>query len=236
MQSPASPTAEPRWPRGGLARIIVDLLYEIGGAPGERGVTVDELAKRVMDRPPQGMLYAAQKWYAVYIIARRDTPDNINAVITDDGAQGITIHDDAGGQPYFATARAVRAYLMDRLHQWSRQSGWLVRDGDRFRLLSEEAGPRVTGDGIYNAAARARLDEVDRAHAAYVNAKAALRKIDEPALAALALVASLEANHGDTYHRRRTDFLKMVDAMRKLRDPEHVREFRAKLAEQTVPR
>jgi hypothetical protein len=234
MQSPASPVADARWARGGLARIIVDLLYEIGGAPAERGVTIDELTARVMDRPPAGVLYAAQRWYAVYIIGLRETPNNINEVIVDDGAQGIGILNGPSGKPWFTKAQAVRAYLHSRLTQASRQTTWLTRDGDRFRLASESEGPTVRGLGKYNAATRTRLDQFDRGHADYVYAKRAFEKIDEPELASLVLKHLVNGGHGDTYFRRRRDFARMIDAMEKLHDPKHQREFRAKLAERTV--
>jgi hypothetical protein len=175
------------------------------------------------------MFYAAQKWYGTNIARRRGL--DISSIIRDDGAQGITILDG-----YFTTDHAVRRYLAYNLDVWGRQSHWLVRDGDRFCLMSELTGPLVRGEGVYNAAARARLDEVDREHAAYVNAKSALRKIDEPELAALVLAASLDRRDRKTFDRRRTDYYRMLDALHKLTDPEHVREFRMKLAEQTVPR
>jgi len=222
-----------RWPRGGLARIIVDLLYEIGGAPGEPGVTIEQLTRRVMERPPQGMFYAAQRWYAIVIIARGRGLDNHDDIIRDDGAQGITILTDGAGQPWFTTTRAMRAYLADYVGRWARQSSWLIRDGDRYRMASPTAGPRTRDYGIYNAATRARLDGIDRAHAAEVNAHSALRRIDDPALAALILRTELEGDRRATYHERRMDFNRMIDALRKL-EPDQRQKFRMMLAERTI--
>jgi hypothetical protein len=223
-----------RWPRGGLARIIVDLLYEIGGAPGEPGVTVDQLTKRAMDRPPQGLWYSAQEWYATHIMCQRVGIDTVRDVIADDGAQGITILSDGQGNPYFTTAQAVRAYLAIRLGQYARDSSWLVRDGDRYRLASESAGPSTRDHGIYNATARAHLDVIDQAHAAYVSAKVIVERIDGDAASAQVLLKGLlPKDNRKAFHERRKDHVAMLRAFPKL-DPGQQREILMALAERSI--
>jgi hypothetical protein len=225
------------WARGALGRVIVDLLYEIGGGPDGPGVTLDQLVNRAMARPPAGLFYAATISYAKYTIVRPRNRDRILTVadlVDDDGAQGTTIRDD-GGKPWFTRRQAVRRFLLKYLIGKGIQSDWLTRDGDRWRLVSAENGPQLHDGSIYNAAARARFDDLDQGHAAYVTAKAVLGRIDDDARFAEALLRGvLPRDNRASYHTRRKDYNAMLRAFPKL-DPDQQREILiALVAERSV--
>jgi hypothetical protein len=222
---------------GGLARVVVDLLYEIGGGPDGPGVTLDQLIDRVIERPPPGVLYGAINLYASDILRTRRGVSDIGDIIEDDGAQGVTIlTNPKTGQPWFTHRQAVRLYMRQFIHASQQKSRWLVRDDDRYRIASPEAGPRVPGIGPYNAAARASLDNIDQDHAKRVSVKTRGEQIDDPELARAVLAHYFHsANRKDAYGRRRIDYKRMNEALADLRDPDVIRETLIDLVRRAVP-
>jgi hypothetical protein len=165
---------------------------------------------------------------------RLRTPRSESAtLIHEDGAGGIEILLDPDGNPWFSEAQAYK-HLLSRALRNGLRKPWVIRDGDRWRVASKEAGPRVPDLGPYNAETRAALDDIDQAHAAKVNLKWALDHIDDPALAELVLGHFL-GRHPEVYHRRRRDFKRAVVAINDLTDPDEIRNARIELARRTVP-
>jgi hypothetical protein len=222
------------WAQGARSRVVVDLLWETGGGPDGPGITIEQLVRRVARQPPPGIRPSAIRQYAASATHSRLRRRALADIIREDGAGGIDILTDPDGEPWFTESQAYR-YLLHRTLRDGTRTGWVVRDGDRWRIASKEIGPVVPGMGTYNAETRAHLDDIDQAHAGKVNLKWALAHIDDPGLAELVLKHFL-GEHPEVYHSRRRDFKRAIDVIGGLRNPDQIREVRMELAARTVPK
>ena len=76
------------------------------------------------------------------IMSRSRGSHNPIDYVADDGAQRVTILDNPDtGQPWFTESDAVRYLFGESLKNYAR-TGWLLRDGDRWKLAGPDAGPR----------------------------------------------------------------------------------------------
>lgn len=225
------------WPRGHLARVVVDLLLELGGGPEGPGVTIAQLMHRVMSRPPAGIFYSATIQYATAIRnlhGRRGDPDRtLEDFVLDDGAQGTTIKiNPETGRLWFTREQAVRKFLVHSLNMMASGSDWLIRIEDRWRLASAERGPLIPGLGIYNAAAREGVSKVERAHSAYVTAMGIAKDLNgqDGSFAEALLRASIPTHGREPFDKHRTRYKRMLDAYRRL-DADQLRNVRQVLVD-----
>lgn len=221
------------WARGALSRVVVDLLYEIGGGPDGPGVTIDQLVRRVARQPPPGIRRSAIRRYAADSNHLRTRRLESAPLIREDGAGGIEILTDADGNPWFTETQAYRRFLAKTLQNGLR-TGWVIRHDSRWRITSRDAGPSVPGLGPYHAKARAHLDNVDQSHAKLVTVKTRLEQVDQE-MARAVLRHYLKVNRTrSVYDKRRIDYVRMTEALDNLTDPDLIRETVIELARRAV--